>query len=197
MPKMLLLMLNFAMISAIGQSTYPSSTTDANCVYKARYTATQRSGFYPFNKTAIVQLVSFRHHYENYPVKPGKVERDSLLETKTLTKLEVNKLTDLLYNKVHKKTGSGSVIQCFHPRNAILFFSSSGSLIEHILLCFHCYRLKESSLKFKLGTSCTLEVEKLRKLFIASGIQFGTDMKVYNYPGETFNEDIVAPSLKH
>ncbi len=91
--------------------------TDDNCVYKSRYTITQRLRRYPFNKSYKVILASFRYHDKSYPIKNGEVIYDSLIEHKILSKQEVVELTDIIYNNVYKKSsGIGSITMCFFPR---------------------------------------------------------------------------------
>lgn len=162
---------------------------DLNCVYKPKYSATQRSQFYPFNIADTIKLISFRYHRHNYPINGDTLLVDSLIELKTLTKADINNLTDILYNNFYKQQPNyGSLTQCFFPRNAILFYDKAGHLIENILLCFHCNRHEESSDKINFGSDCTQKMEKLRQFFVSSGLKFGTDKTIDIYPGENSDE---------
>jgi hypothetical protein len=160
-----------------------------NCIYKQKYSVTQRDKFYPFSIADTIKFVSFRHHRNNYPIKNNILSTDSLVEIKVLTKNETNGLTDILYNNFYKKNPTyGSTTQCFFPRNAILFYDKSGHLKESIVLCFHCDRHQESSDKIDFGSDCTQKMEKLRLYFIALGLNFGTDRNINLYPGEISDE---------
>lgn len=162
---------------------------DLNCVYKPKYSPTKRSQFYPFNISDTIKLVSFRYHRHNYPIKGDTLSIDSLTEIRTLTRVEINTLTDILYNNFYKrKPNYGSLTQCFFPRNAILFYDNAGHLKESILLCFHCDRHEESSEKINFGSDCTQKMEKLRQFFVSSGLKFGTDKTIDIYPGENHEE---------
>ena len=194
--KLLLLILVLVghLQSVTGQTTgkqikIPKPKGDLNCVYKSKYSAIQRDKFYPFSITDTIKLVSFRYHKNNYPLKGDTILLDSLVEIKTLSKDEVDKLTDVLYNNFYKRQSNyGSMSQCFWPRNAILFLDKTGHLKEHIFICFHCDRHQESSDKIKWGDECSQKMEKLRHFFMLAGLKFGTDKTVDLYPGEAYDE---------
>jgi len=167
----------------------PNPKGNLNCVYKKKYSATQRNQFYPFNIADTIKLASFRYHKHNYPIKGDTLLVDSLTEIKVLTTNDIDRLTDILYNNFYKlRPNYGSLTQCFFPRNAILFYDKAGHLKESILLCFHCDRHEESSDNINFGSNCTQKMEKLRQFFILSGLKFGTDKTIDIYPGENFNE---------
>ena len=163
-----------------------------NCFYKPKYSAKQRTLFYPFNSTDTIKLVSFRYHRHNYPIIKDSVIVDSLVEIKVLTKPEINKLTDILYNNFYKQQPNyGEFSTCFFPRNAILFYDKTGHLKENILLCFHCDSHQKSSEKVNYGSDCTQKMEKLRQFFIVLGLKFGTDKEIEKYPGEESDDGII------
>lgn len=84
-----------------------------------------------------------------------KLDLTRLKEKKILSALEVNKLTDVLYNFGYTSTKSykGLLIaesegyRCYEPRNAIVFLDENGLVAEYIEICFECYNRKESSEK--------------------------------------------------
>ncbi|HRH47313.1 MAG TPA: hypothetical protein PLP23_01105 [Panacibacter sp.] len=178
------------------QVKLPKYKGDPGCVYKPKYSETERNKFYPFNIADTIKLVSFRNHRNNCPIKGDMVLVDSLIEIKTLTKADINNLTDLLYNNFYKQYPNyGSITQCFFPRNAILFIDKSGHLKEHILICFHCDNFEASSDKVTLGDDCSEKMEKLRQFFITSQVTFGTGRNVILYPGEE-SDDVIAPPIQ-
>ena len=195
-PLFLILFLLVYRQSAIGQTTeeqikLPTPRGDLKCFYKPKYSVPQRNQFYPFNIADTIKLISFRYHKNNYPVKGDSVLTDSLVAVKILTKQEVNKLTDILYNNFYKRNPNyGVLMQCFFPRNAILFLNSFGHLKENVLLCFHCDRHEASSDEINFGNECSQKMEKLRQFFVSIGLKFGTDKSVDLYPGE---RDGLAP----
>lgn len=194
--RLLLLILVLAghLQSVTGQTTRKQIkprklTGDLNCVYKPKYSATQRDRLYPFSIDGTIKLVSFRYHRNNYPISNDTILVDSLVEVKPLTKDEIHKLSDILYNNFYKIVPNyGTLTQCFYPRNAILFFDNSGHLKEHILICFHCDRHSESSEEINWGDECSQKLEKLRRFFISAGLRFGTDKTIELYPGEAYDE---------
>ncbi|MES2777286.1 MAG: hypothetical protein V4722_24120 [Bacteroidota bacterium] len=179
------------------QVELPRLKGNFNCIYKPKYSPAQRKKFYPFKIAATIKLVSFRYHNDNSPFKNDTLLTDSLVEVKSLTKTEVDGLTDILYNNFYKtQPNYGSLTQCFYPRNAILFLDRSGHLKEYVLICFHCDRHEESSDKIYFGNDCTQKMEKLRLFFVSAGIKFGTDRSIDLYPGEKTEADIILPIQK-
>jgi len=165
----------------------PPVAADYSCIYQQKYTASARNSFYPFNSAAKVKLVSFRYHYNNLPISQNAYKVDSLREVKTLSANEVSNLTDILYNNTRKDTSFNVESLCeFQPRNAILFFDTAGFLKEWILICFHCQDYQKSSAAIAFGEDCEEKLEKLRKLFVAKGVKFGTNRTIEKYSGETF-----------
>ena len=191
-----LLLLAFSLLKSLqGQSPpgpvlkEPKGGVDDNCVYRNKYTESQRRKIYPFDVSDTIKLVSFRSHNNENPVRKGQVIEDSLIEHRVLSKEEIARLTDILYNYVPRRPGNiASVNQCFYPRNAILFIDKESKLREYVLICFHCRRAKASSY-IKMGEldDCEQKFEMIRQFFISCDVQFGTDPTVNVYPGE--NDD--------
>jgi len=174
------------------QVELPKLKGNLNCLYNPKYSATQRTQFYPFNKADTIKLVSFRHQFKNYPITKDSVIVDSLIEIKVLTKPEIHKLTDILYNNFYKqKSNYGQFSTCYSPRNAILFYDKTGHVMENILLCFHCDSRHKSSQKVNYGSNCIQKMEKLRQFFIVLGLKFGTDKEIEKYPGEVNGDGIL------
>lgn len=167
----------------------PKPKGNLNCFYKPKYSSAKRSQFYPFSISDTIKIVSFRYHRDNYPVKKDTLLADSLIEAKTLSQSEIDRLTDILYNNFYKRNPNyAEVSLCFYPRNAILFLDTAGNLKESILLCFSCDRYKKSSDRILFGDDCTQKMEMLRDFFISAGLTFGTDHSIITYPGENFDD---------
>jgi hypothetical protein len=163
---------------------------NTNCTRRANKSFSERLKHYPFNLTTEVRLVSFK---DNIDTINGQIEygRDSLprmndticysklYEIKKLTFAEVDRLTDIFYNygiPYHRPSGKfhiGSMIQCYNPRNAILFMNKDGKAFEFIEICFECERTKESSEKISLGQMCDQKLEMIKDIFKKAGIEYG------------------------
>lgn len=133
----------------------------------------QRLKSYPYNKATQIQLASFEGL--SIPRLNDTICYSKLKEVKRLTLLQIDSLTELLYN-----IGFGGTIlleeekACYNPRNAILFIDSTGKAFEYIELCFECDQFVVSSEKIKFGDICNQKFSMLKKLFKNTGIQYGT-----------------------
>ena len=164
----------------------PPSIEAYKCIYSKRFSDTARLQLYPFNEYQTIKLVSFRYHADNSPIKENRVVEDSLLEKVTLSKRDILALTDVLYNNYLKGEVPPIEPMCsFVPRNAILFFDANKQLKEFVVICFHCSDYEKSNEKVNTGDDCMEKLEKLRRLFIAKGLKFGTNKNIERYPGET------------
>ena len=163
----------------VGSRCWSIDERSIGCSYKRKYSAEQRMKFYPFNISDSIHLVSFRCHWNNYPINKDGFIKDSLIESKSLNKSDVDKLTDILYNNFYRNhTNYGQSPQCyFEPRNAILFLNK-GKLVEYILICFHCGEQEKSTVEINTGDNCSEKFEILRRFFIAKGLKFGTDKDI-------------------
>jgi hypothetical protein len=150
----------------------------------------ERRKLYPFNKAALIQLVSFK---SNIDQKTGEPYKDSLpllhdtvcfsklFEVKTLTNFQSDSLSDLIFNygfiSRYKPKGNvyfiSTVLQCYNPRNAILFLDKDRKVFEFIEICFECERTKSSSDRVSIGTECNQKLQLLKSLFKQVGIRFG------------------------
>lgn len=165
---------------------------NTNCVYKAKYSAKQRHQFYLFNTANTIKLISFSYKNSKYPFTNDTLINDSLIEVKTLSKIETDQLTDIIYNNIYKKNPNyGTIRQCWIPHNAILFLDKQGKLKEFISICFHCDRYKGSSEKINLGDDCDQKMGKLRLYFVSLGVKFGTDPNIEYGGGQ--EEGIISP----
>ena len=133
----------------------------------------QRLKQYPYNKSSQIQLVSFEGR--KIPVLNDTISYSMLKEVKILTLLQIDSLTDLLYN-----VGFGGTIlieeemNCYDPRNAIIFIDSAGKAFEYIEICFECQQFVVSSEKINFGDICNQKFSMLKKQFINAGILYGT-----------------------
>ncbi len=153
------------------------------------YDVSKRKSFYPFNRTASIQLVSFepemmvgkgyeRNESSSKSNDLSKTElyrmpivNDTLVTQKVFQFLELDstnqkKLSDILYNNCARySTTSKSRAGCYYPHNAILFFDDKNKLIEYVEICFDCHRLVYSELTIEPVDDCDYMFAELQKFF--------------------------------
>ncbi len=169
-------------VTAFGQFTPKEDLADEirnECTFINKYTAAQRSLFYPFNKASKIILISFEE-YARIPVKNNKVDWNLVLEKQELTSNQTDSLTSLIYNVGYTPLetplsftsfiGAG----CYEPRNGMLFFNKSNKLTAYIEICFACQGVRKSSKRINDGEYCSTKFDLLRNFFQESGIKYGT-----------------------
>ena len=150
-----------------------------NCFYKERYEANQRLQFYPFNKASEIKLVSFDKPDSviiggELPMKNGSIDYSKIREIKTISRSQIDTLTDILFNRNYGgRFYSFSKINCYYPRNAILFVNKRGNTFAFIEICFECSGYRLSSNKIKAGDFCNQKYDYLKDFFAANGIELG------------------------
>ena len=154
---------------------------------------TERLKLYPFNKATQIQLVSFKSsddtvvgedYKDSLPRINDTVCYSKLFEVKTLISSQVDTLTDLIYNygfkfkykPKEKVYFIGSMLQCYNPRNAILFLDKENQVFEFIEICFECERTRTSSDNVSLGIECNQKLQLIKEFFKAVGIDYGITM---------------------
>lgn len=161
-----------------------------DCIKHTTRSFTERLKNYPFNIAAQIQLVSFKHNtaddkFDGYkdslPRNNDTICYSKLNEIRNLTYTQVDKLTDVLYNYGYRREINDTnliytdiSLQCYNPRNAILFLDSLGKVFEFIEICFECDKTKESSDKVNLGVSCNQKLGLIKRFFIEIGVDYGT-----------------------
>lgn len=147
------------------------------CVRTKSLTLTKLKKTHPFDKTAKVQLVSFKPAYESIPMSFGTIDTTKFIETKTINRKEENDLIDILYNynfdpKVNKEDIVLDVAICYEPRNAVLFKNGKNEIISYLEICFECNRHKEAD-DLHLSEFCEGKYTLLKNYFSRIGIKFG------------------------
>ena len=145
-----------------------------NCVHKSKISFSSICKKYPYSQTSEIQLVSFGER--NLPMLNDSIAYSKLKEVKILTFRQIDTLTDILYN-----IGFGGLtlieeeMNCYNPRNAILFLNNSGKVIAFLELCFECEGFRASSENIYFGDKCNQKYPKLKRLFRNSGVTYGTE----------------------
>lgn len=192
-----------------------------DCVYRDTYASAQRLRFYPFNRAVKVIFVSFYGPLPNMmrtdtvpstyrpilgyklpgfdtvgklkdPFDDNKVNYSAFMEQVTLTKSQINKLTDIFYNVNIRATplppgmleiaDPGS--KCYNPRNAILFVDAKGNTFAYIEICFECERVELFPKKIKMWEWCDDKWALIRNNFASVGIKWGVTVlndRTYKY----------------
>jgi len=144
-----------------------------DCFKRNNFTFKQRLNNYPFNITKSVMLISFEDTSNYLPLKTSPFSK--FKETKSLNSVQIDSLTNLLYNfGVKGSTFKYTPAACYVPRNAILFLNSKGKVFEFIEICFECHRTRVSSKRIDDGISCNQKFNILKSYFIRQGIKYGT-----------------------
>jgi len=120
-----------------------------------------------------------------FPLIEGRVDTSVLLERKTLTTAQVNKLTDVLYN-IDVRAHYGLEIadpggKCYNPRNAILFVDAHGKIFAEIVICFECHKIESYPKKTKTGNWCDGKFTAIKNYFKSIGIRWGVTVKEQPY----------------
>lgn len=190
MKKFTLLFLFIVLIKAVSGQQYlslkhPPTREQAKqeginhqCVHRNKYSAIQRLNFYPFNKAAQIKLVSFNDSsaFENrIPLINDTVNYSQLIEIKTLTKTQRDKLTDIIYNIGDRAPNwfADAGASCYNPHNAILFVDKFGRTFAYIEICFECSRYQLSSRKIRIGQFCEEKYSLVKNYFGTNGIKVG------------------------
>ncbi|MEH3112066.1 hypothetical protein [Pedobacter terrae] len=176
------------------------------CLYRNKYSPIERLKFFPFNQYKKIMLISFelpepsadiiytntskapinspdkKEIYKALLKRNKKLDSMRLKEKKILSALEVDQLTNVLYNFGYTSTKpyknlllpADEGYRCYNPRNAIVFLKEDGLIAEYIEICFECHRREESSEQMKTGEFCTEKYDMIRKYFRNTGIKYGT-----------------------
>ncbi|WP_295715761.1 hypothetical protein [Mucilaginibacter sp.] len=169
-----------------------------HCIFTNQYTVKQRLKKYPFSKA--VKILAISYHALEVPNEEVIIDGDStkhivpphniglqvikdsldfsnLLEVKILDQMQINRLTNIIYNTDFRKnigfsqTGGAS---CYEPRNAFIFFDRQGKVYDYLEICFGCKHYSSKSGKLDIGEFCTQKYDILRKYFKSVGINYGT-----------------------
>jgi len=157
-----------------------------DCIRRYKMSFSNRLRKYPFNIASQIRLVSYLAQplskdnpeilsHTGLPIENDTICYSKLNEIVTLRLGQIDTLTDILYNVGFRgPTFIITSIQCYEPRNAILFIDSKGKTVEYIEICFGCDKTRESSEKIPVGEFCKQKFEILRKYFLKAGVKYGT-----------------------
>jgi hypothetical protein len=157
-----------------------------NCIRRYKKTFSTRLKNYPFNKASQIRLISYlaqpvskdnpdRLSRSGIPIENDTICYSKLEEIKNLTLKQIDTLTDILFNIGFRGvTYTLEQINCYEPRNGILFLNPDNITFEYIEVCFGCNKTKQSSDRIELGELCEQKFDILKKFFLSAGIKYGT-----------------------
>ena len=161
--------------------------SDDDCVFTNKYTAAQRLNHYPFSKAVKILAVSFPYGTPNNTddrdtikyglhIKKGLLNYTSLIEVKTLTLKQINKLTNLVFNTDERKPLAFPVMgrSCFNPHNALIFYDRKGEIFDYFEVCFECLQERSLSNNLLLSNYCNQKYDLLKDFFVGIDIKYGT-----------------------
>ena len=175
--------------------SYSQNKSNVECGFFGTKTVEERNSIFPFNETEKVLLISYPNAeaYQSkrkdsvglseygYKIEKEFVFHDSLkvklydatkiVELKSKT---IKELSNLMFNYDYKTKANDtlltiSVVDCYTPRNAIIFLDKNEKVISVIEICFECvqYYLFPKSEEFNdvLGLECDERLSFFRKIF--------------------------------
>ena len=152
------------------------------CIERFKLTPEQRLKKYPFNKARQIQLVSFSQKEDNseYILASVPIINDTLCMSNVtgianLTKSQINKLTDILFNVGLKENSyTFSVSTAVGLDGGIIFIDSKDKIFEFIDICFDCQEIevRTSKVRKSIGLPCIQKMSMLKSFFIESGLKF-------------------------
>jgi hypothetical protein len=150
-----------------------------NCIHKLTLNELQRLKFYPFNIAKEIKLISFGDRDSDeiggrLPIDNGQINYNEAREVISLSKSQIDSLTDIMYNFGYKGIfHTYGKRHCYAPRNAILFIDSNSKIFAFIELCFQCDGFRISSEKVKTGDFCNQKYQMLKDFFYRNGVSYG------------------------
>ena len=176
-----------------------------DCTFTDQYTVEQRLKKYPFAGAYKILAVSYRGggepnaeivdslkpvqklSHKELQLRQGLVIiKDSLdystvIETKNLTKNQIIRLTNIIFNTDFKKNDWINLVHngaCYEPRNSFIFLNKKGKVINHLDICFHCHNYESGNNRLDIGAECKQKYDMLREFFISLGVIYGTNNNI-------------------
>ncbi len=164
---------------------YREYLKQSDCVYDGKLDAKERLKKFPFNKAKKIMIVSFPAQFhkvsndtlftEKIPLRNEQIDFNEFKEIITLNKIQIDSLTDILYNNNFK--GKYGIIEnstcMFVPENAIIFFDSDDKYFAYIEICFENWDYKLNPDTMNIGYFCNGKFQLIRRFFESKGIKYG------------------------
>ena len=181
--------------------SYSQDKSNVECGFFGTKTVEQRNSIFPFSEAEKVLLISYPNS-EAYQSKRKdsvglseygyKIEKEFIFHDSLKVKLydatkivelkskTIKELSNLMFNYDYKIKANDSlltisVVDCYTPRNAIIFLDKNEKVISVLEICFECiqYYLFPTSKEFKdvLGLECDKRLGYFRKMFDDYGFE--------------------------
>lgn len=186
MKQLLFILLLFSQF-CISQTKFEKN---AKCTKTGKFTESQRLSNFPFSEASQIKLISFESkngeptgdelmkHLDYVKLKTDSFNPLFYTEVATLNSIQINRLTDIIYNYSYKKKPYAiDDVKCYEPRNAIIFLDSNNIIISYIEICFGCNHFRSSSTELSLGKDCTEKYEMIKSIFKECKIEYGISRK--------------------
>jgi hypothetical protein len=137
-----------------------------DCATISHLTFPERMNKYPFNKSTRIQIISFTSDtLTRVPYKNKKLDWEQTKDSITLTKSQVDSLSNILFNVGCKAdTVTFGINYAVGVDIAILFYNSQNQLADFVLICFECMNFSISTEKNRreLGKPCNQKIEIIK-----------------------------------
>jgi hypothetical protein len=174
------------MFSQIGFSQSKQQLKNSRCSKIYNFSEVQRLSNFPFSEAEKIKIVSFKgkmvgrigdelqEHINSISIKKDTFNLSFYSEIATLNSLQINKLTDVIYNYRYKKSPYLTIVKsCYMPRNAIFFLDKNNIIIAYIEICFECEAIRTSDKELYLGEYCSDKYNLIKSIFKENNINYG------------------------
>lgn len=188
----LLFVFNFANAQATRKRKLTIEELDAKmeanvkCLKRDVYPVDKRRLMFPFKDAAKISFISFRDTTSEFrsqiPIKNKKLDRSLVLEERILSQIEIDKLSDLIFNYGYRSRSLPRLVRnfkCYDPHNGIIFFDDKKTVEDYVEICFDCEKFVPSTNKISLGELCTEKFSLLKKLFLNNNIKKNSSEDIY------------------
>jgi hypothetical protein len=172
-----------------------------DCGWYGNKTVKQRNKVFPFNKAKKVLLISYDNyalvygmhldsasHTKKYIREWKATVKDSIriyktIEEKYLDPDDIEELSNIFINYTLKSKPKGFLtvteVNCYEPRNSILFLDEKGAVMCCYEVCFECMNSflwpdPDDVEEYADVEECFPRRELIRELFVKNGITYGT-----------------------
>lgn len=175
--------------------SYSQDKSNVECGFFGTKTVKERNSIFPFSEAKKVLLISYPNAEEYHLKRKNsvglseygyKIEKEFIFHDSLKVKLydatkivelkskTIKELSNLMFNYDYKIKASDtlltiSVVDCYTPRNAIIFLDKNEKVISVLEICFECiqYYLFPKSEEFNdvLGLECDRRINYFKDLF--------------------------------
>ncbi len=153
----------------------PETYADENCYHNGTKTVAQRRNIYPFNTASRIWVIAFPENTGKAPIVKDKILFSKTIEHIQVDSLQVDQLTDVLYNYNYDPRTNlfdQTAAACYNPRHAIVFTDLKNKVISYIEICIECQHIKSTLPESSLGIFCEGKYKLLEDWLRRTGITY-------------------------